>query len=50
MKIRPTSIPSGSTFSSQALGFVHYCLYGDKGRQQANFINWIIQLQTTPHT
>ena len=42
--------PIGSTFSAQALGFVHYCLYGNDGKQQANFINWLVQLQSSPPT
>lgn len=42
--------PIGSTFSAQALGFVHYCLYGAKGRYQAPLLNWVTRLQTAAPT
>lgn len=38
--------PIGSTYSGQALGFVHYCLYGNKGRHQQAFMQWIQHLST----
>ncbi len=42
--------PVGSTFSGQSLAFVHYCLYGEKGRHQAAFMRWIEHLRSGPPT
>ncbi|WP_221032073.1 hypothetical protein [Actomonas aquatica] len=35
----------GSKFSDQSLAFVHYSLYGAKGRYQAALLNWLGRLQ-----